>query len=72
MRARRIMMFSKADLQIKSADEFFEFLPIVVFIALIAPFLIAAYTLGFFMDITAVEARFDESPPYLLNPTNVL
>lgn len=46
------MLFSKADLKIRSADEFFEFLPILLFIGLIAPFLIAAYTLGFFMDLT--------------------
>ena len=44
------MMFSKADFQIKSADDFFEFIPIFVFVALILPFVAVAYKLGFLMD----------------------
>ena len=46
------MMFSREDFQIESVQEFVEFLPIVVFLGLVAPFLIAAYTVGFLMDIT--------------------
>lgn len=46
------MMFSKEDLKIESAEEFIEFLPIAIFLGLVAPFLIAAYTVGFVMDVT--------------------
>lgn len=46
------MMFSRDDLQINSLEEVITFFPIVVFIGLVAPFLIAAYTLGFVMDVT--------------------
>ena len=46
------MMFTKEDFKVNSMAELVEFLPIVVFLALIAPFLIASYTLGFFMDKT--------------------
>ena len=45
------MMFSKSDFEIKSSDELIEFLPVAIFLALVAPLLIAAYTLGFVMDI---------------------
>lgn len=44
-------MFTKEDFKIESAGEFMEFLPIFVFIGLVAPFLIAAYTIGFFINI---------------------
>lgn len=46
------MMFSSDDLKIDDLGDFLEFLPIAIFFALVAPFLIAAYTLGFVMDIT--------------------
>jgi hypothetical protein len=46
------MMFSKDDFRIESANDLLHFLPILAFIALVAPFLIAAYTLGFVMDKT--------------------
>ena len=44
------MMFSKEDFQIHDMQEALEFAPALIFVALVAPFLIAAYTLGFFMD----------------------
>jgi hypothetical protein len=46
------MMFSKDDFKVESVRDLIEFLPILIFLALVAPFLIAAYTLGFLMDIT--------------------
>jgi hypothetical protein len=46
------MMFSRDDLRVDSLSDLIEFIPIVVFLGLVAPFLIAAYTLGFVMDIT--------------------
>jgi hypothetical protein len=46
------MMFSKDDFQIESASDVVHFLPIVAFLALVGPFLIAAYTIGFVMDVT--------------------
>ena len=45
------MIFSARDLRVSSLSELLEFLPIMVFVGLIAPFLIAGYTLGFFMDM---------------------
>jgi hypothetical protein len=44
------MLFSKEDLKIGNTDEFVEFLPIFVFIALIAPLVLVAYKLGFVFD----------------------
>jgi hypothetical protein len=46
------MMFSRDDFQVQSVEDLLHFLPIVIFIGLVAPFLIAAYTLGFVMDVT--------------------
>jgi len=46
------MMFTREDFQIESVPDLLHFLPIVVFLGLVAPFLIAAYTVGFVMDIT--------------------
>jgi hypothetical protein len=46
------MLFSKDDFKIGSVDDFVEFLPVFVFIALIAPLVLAAYGLGFVMDQT--------------------
>ena len=43
-------MFSTEDLRIESIEDLIEFLPIVVFIVFIAPFLGLAYTIGFLMD----------------------
>ena len=45
------MIFSRQDLQVESLPELLAFLPILVFIGLVAPFLIAGYTLGFCMDM---------------------
>ena len=52
LRGQPIMMFSRDDLAIESVEDLVHFLPILVFIGLVAPFLIAAYTVGFVMDIT--------------------
>lgn len=46
------MLFGKDDFRIDNAEDFLEFLPIFVFIALIAPLVIAGYTLGFILDQT--------------------
>ena len=46
------MMFTRDDFKIESIGDLLEFLPIALFLALVAPFLIAAYTLGFVMDVT--------------------
>lgn len=46
------MMFTRDDFRIDSVPDLLEFLPIVVFLGLVAPFLIAAYSVGFVMDVT--------------------
>jgi hypothetical protein len=46
------MMFSREDLKIESVEDALHFAPIAVFLGLVAPFLIAAYTVGFVMDVT--------------------
>ncbi len=45
-------MFTSEDFRIHSVPELLEFLPIVIFIGFIAPFLILAYTIGFLMNVT--------------------
>ena len=45
-------MFSTEDFKIDSVGEFLAFAPIFIFIGLVAPFVLAAYKLGFLMDIT--------------------
>lgn len=45
------MMFTSDDFRIESVADFFMFLPIVIFMGLVAPFLIAAYSLGFAMNM---------------------
>ncbi len=46
------MMFSRNDFQIDSVADLLHFLPIALFLGLVAPFLVAAYTVGFVMDVT--------------------
>ena len=46
------MMFTREDFQIESLEDLLMFLPIALFMGLVAPFLIAAYSLGFVMDVT--------------------
>ncbi|MDD9950102.1 MAG: hypothetical protein OXT67_00925 [Zetaproteobacteria bacterium] len=46
------MIFSKHDFKVDSWKEFFPFMLVAPFVGLIAPFLLAAYTLGFVMDVT--------------------
>lgn len=45
------MIFSREDFKIDSAADFISFMLILPFVGLILPFLGAAYTLGFFMDL---------------------
>ncbi len=44
------MIFSKEDFKIESVEDLVEFLPILIFVALVAPFVVAAYKVGFVMD----------------------
>jgi len=46
------MLFDKNDLQISDPQDFLEFAPVFIFIALIAPLVLAAYGLGFILDQT--------------------
>ncbi|MCB9228329.1 MAG: hypothetical protein H6618_01820 [Deltaproteobacteria bacterium] len=46
------MIFSREDFKIDSVPDFLSFLLILPFVAFVFPFLGAAYTLGFLMDIT--------------------
>ncbi len=45
------MMFSKEDFELGDFSELVKFLPILIFVALVAPFVIAAYKLGFVMEM---------------------
>ena len=45
------MIFSRQDFQVESLPDLLAFLPILVFVGLVAPFLLVGYTLGFFMDM---------------------
>ncbi len=45
-------MFTAEDFKIDSFGDFLLFIPIAPFVGLVAPFLIAAYTLGLVMDVT--------------------
>jgi len=45
------VIFSREDLQVESLPELLAFLPVLVFVGLVVPFLIAGYTLGFCMDM---------------------
>ena len=45
-------MFTAEDFEIDSFPSLLKFLPIVIFMGLVAPFLIGAYSLGFVMDAT--------------------
>ena len=53
-------MFSKDDLKL-SGEEFVNFAPIAIFCALVAPFLIASYTVGFLMDVTGWSDATDDT-----------
>lgn len=46
------MIFSREDFKIDSLPDFFSFLLVLPFVGLVFPFLGAAYTLGFIMDLT--------------------
>lgn len=46
------MIFSKEDFKVDNVMDLVEFLPILIFVALVAPFVIVAYKVGFVMDIT--------------------
>lgn len=44
-------MFSKDDFKIDSFADLMSFLLVIPFVGLVLPFLLAAYTLGWFMDM---------------------
>lgn len=44
-------MFSREDLQVESFSDFITFMLVMPFVGLVLPFLLAAYTLGWFMDM---------------------
>ncbi len=46
-RSKTTVIFSRQDLQVEEWSELLAFLPILVFVALVTPFLLAGYTLGF-------------------------
>jgi hypothetical protein len=46
------MMFSREDFRVENPVDVLHMLPILLLLALVAPFIIAAYTLGFVMDVT--------------------
>ena len=46
------MMFSREDFLVDNPADLLQMLPILLMVGLVAPFLIAAYTVGFVMDIT--------------------
>lgn len=43
-------MFTSEDFRVESGKELLEFLPIMIFVALIAPFLLIVYQIGFISD----------------------
>ncbi len=45
------MIFSKEDFKVESLAEFIELAPILIFVALVAPFILVAYKVGFVMDM---------------------
>jgi uncharacterized protein involved in cysteine biosynthesis len=45
-------MFSTEDFKVESFGDLASFMVIIPFVALVAPFLLAAYTLGFVQDVT--------------------
>ena len=48
------MIFSRDDLRVESIGELLEFLPSLIFVALVAPFVIVAYKLGFLLDVLGI------------------
>ena len=44
-------MFSSKDLRVESAADFLDILRVFIFCALVAPFLLVAYTVGFISDL---------------------
>ncbi len=44
-------MFSKEDFKVDSFSELVSFLFVLPFVGLVLPFLLAAYTLGWFLDM---------------------
>ena len=45
-------MFTREDFEIDSWGNFFSFLLVAPFVGLVLPFLLAVYTLGFFLDLS--------------------
>jgi hypothetical protein len=46
------MLFTKEDFNLGKPEDLVEFLPIFIFIALVVPLILGAYTLGFVLDKT--------------------
>lgn len=44
-------MFSKEDFRVDSVSDLAQFLLVMPFVGLVAPFLLGAYTLGFLQDL---------------------
>jgi hypothetical protein len=53
------MIFSKDDLKIEGMSDLIDIAPIFIFVGFVAPFLIAAYTLGFLMDVSGLLTKPD-------------
>jgi|GEM_PF-874923 len=53
------MIFSKEDFKIDGMGDLIDIAPVFIFMGLVAPFLIAAYTLGFVMDVTGLLTKPD-------------
>ena len=45
------MLFSKEDFQVEDMSDLLANAPVFIFVAFVAPFLVAAYSLGFIMDV---------------------
>jgi hypothetical protein len=45
-------MFTKEDFEVESFSDFASFMLVAPFVGLVAPFLIAAYSLGFVLELT--------------------
>ena len=45
------LVSEKEDFKVESMQDLIEFLPILIFCGLVAPFVLAAYKVGFVMDV---------------------
>lgn len=47
-------MITSEDMRIDDVGDFVKFIPIVIFIGLVAPFLLGAYAMGFILNIVGL------------------